>query len=313
MPLGKDARVRHAWYVRFVPFWAALWLALSLPIQAAAAVALRAPQVITALNAQLKIIGPMAPSTDIAAHLWATYSPRLSDPNEAVAGQILLRAIERPDALPQIAAALDEMTPGGRGAAASRRLDQMVGRYQHSPEALRVLQDMVAPLDGKLARSSSRHAAAKGFEPLSSALFDGTKRIPSTIEPPSSTDRYRVLSRGAASVGAGRRNFGLTIGKGAVQPSDITPAQAASLTARLAKMKSSDGPRVLTERELSALHAGRAPDSDMSKARAIAKMADANFTRAAVMVNRWVAEGKDLELGMLIDLNRTLRRGLSSW
>lgn len=285
-----------------------LWLLLPWTAQAGKAVTRvdgpgDAVRVVAHLQTQLDALGAKPVSLALAGTLWKTYSQPLPDRHAALAGQILLQVVERPESLPVIAAALEKV-PGGAADETILHLSLLTRSLQDSPQTLSLLQDFAAPLRKILSQKTSRGPPSEELQPLLDALFEG-RHLPKTAGAEIPVELH--------GTGAGSRSFGLKPGHGGVELSAEPvgkPRGRAKKFLALAEPLRLDGPRVLGEPELQRLLEGRGrPSYTLAKGRRAA----GNFRRAARRVNAWVRQGKDLELGMLLELNRLLRAGVPSW
>ncbi len=273
------------------------------------------------LQTQLNTITPISPLRDLAAQFWQTYSGPQLAPSKALAGSILLETIKRPETLPDLAAALRNNIPA-RNAQLSRKvagqLHVLSTKCQDAPQDLQALQNLLAPLRKNLSRNAPLREAPGKFKPLLDALFDNSSsRNSAQIRTPPFENHTRPSSlREVMKQGAGTRGFGLKAGEGGVQPIDrLSGTGLTHLTSALKKADTarSPNPRILSENELEILHPGRTAYSNTISRDETKKQANKNFSSAAKFVNDKVRQGKNLELGMLMDLNRILRHNLSSW
>jgi len=305
-----------------------LWLAALGPAFAAALGSapegIRSVDVLADMRLQLDALAPLAPSRDLAAALWRAYSvPNLS-PSRALAAAILLGALAKPRALPALAPALAEVSAAQtagktQGQKVAARLSAVAEKYRGDPQSLRALRVLTAPLRRTLSRRAARRGVPDGLKPLWNAVFDGTAPQPppsaATISPARAPPAALSLRR-AARRGAGTRNFGHRPGLGGVRPieriSGVRPGRLSRVLEKTSAIRSPK-PLVLSPRALRRLQPGRAAASGTVSRKKTRQAADKNLAEAALLVNRRVAQGRDLDAAMLLQLNRVVRQGIFSY
>ncbi len=302
-----------------------LWLAVLTPAFAAelgaAPEGVRSAEVFADMSLQLDALAPISPSRDLAAALWRAYSVPNLPPSRALAASLLMGMLVKPQVLPALAPALAKASAARKAGAADgekivARLVAVAGKYKNDPQSLHAVKALTAPLRKTLSRRAARRGVPEDLKPAWNAVFDGTAARPPPTAASVLPGRAGASLRKAAERGAGTRNFGRTPGQGGIKPINaLSPGETGRLAPMLKKISAaqSPGPLILSQAALRRLQPGRTAASRTASYKKTRKAAGRNFAAAAELVNRRVRQGRDLDAGLMISLNRILRRGLISY